>query len=174
MGGRQVRTDPKKYGHIFDHFATDFEYGNGVHLTSMCRQIPGCEQQICEVLVGTEGTCTTDGERHMYAIKGKKPWKLNRENDNLPYEQEHADLIASIRADKPLNELRPVAESTMTAIMGRMSAYTGKAMTWDQALNSKEDLMPPNLAMDMGLPVPPVAMPGLTTIGQAHEEARSR
>jgi predicted dehydrogenase len=174
MGGRQVRTDPKKYGHIFDHFATDFEYGNGVHLTSMCRQIPGCEQQICEVLVGTEGTCTTDGERHLYAIKGKKPWKLDREEDNLPYEQEHADLIASIRAGKPLNELQSVAESTMTAIMGRMSAYTGKAMTWDQALNTKEDLMPPSLAMDMTLPVPPVAMPGITTIGQAHEEARSR
>jgi predicted dehydrogenase len=164
MGGRQVRTAPK-YGHIFDHFATDFEYENGAHLTSMCRQIPGCEQQICEVLVGTEGTCTTDGERHLYAIKGKKPWKLNRDDDNLPYEREHADLVASIRAGKPLNELQSVAESTMTAIMGRMSAYTGKAMTWDQALHSKEDLMPPNLAMNMKLPVPTVAMPGITTIG---------
>jgi predicted dehydrogenase len=162
MGGRQART-AAKYGHIFDHFATDFEYANGVHLMSMCRQIPGCEQQIGEVLVGTQGTCTTDGERHMYVIKGKKSWKLDREEDNLPYEQEHADLVASIRAGKPLNELRAVAESTMTAIMARMSAYTGRAMTWDQALNSKEDLMPPMLTMEMKLPVPAVAMPGIAS-----------
>ena len=77
--------------------------------------------------------------------------------------QEHIDLIASIRAGKPLNELKNVAESTLTAIMGRMSAYTGQAVTWEQALNSKEILMPP--ALDFGpMEVPPVPMPGRTKL----------
>ncbi len=62
-----------------------------------------------------------------------------------PYQQEHKDLIASIRAGKPLNEAQRIAESCLTAIMGRMSAYTGQEITWDQALNSKEDLMPAKL-----------------------------
>ena len=82
-----------------------------------------------------------------------------REKDNEPYTQEHIDLIASIRAGKPLNELKTVAESTLTAIMGRMSAYTGKIVTWDQALNSGDNLVPSKLEWGP-VPVPPVAVPG--------------
>jgi hypothetical protein len=77
--------------------------------------------------------------------------------------QEHTDFIASIRAGKPYNELKTVAESTMTAIMGRMSAYTGKVVTWEQALNSKEQLMPPGLTLGP-LPTPAVAVPGQTPL----------
>lgn len=159
MGGRQSRTDPA-YGHIFDHFAIDYEYGNGVHLMSMCRQIAGCENNVSEALAGTKGTCrTAAGTR--YSISGAKTWRFSREDDNQPYVQEHTDLIASIRAGKDINELKNVTESTMTAIMGRMSAYTGKAVTWEQALNSKETLIPEKL--DWGpMPVPPVAIPGQT------------
>jgi predicted dehydrogenase len=163
MGGRQARTDPK-YGHIYDHFATDFEYANGVHLMSMCRQIPGCEQSVQEVLVGTQGTCTTDDSRRAYWIQGKNPWRFPRDLDNLPYQQEHADLQASIRDNKPVNELQSIAESTLTAVMARMSAYTGKAIRWEQALSAKEDLMLPKLDWVMSLPIPPVAIPGKTTI----------
>ena len=64
-----------------------------------------------------------------------------------PYVQEHIDLLESIVSGKPINELKQVAESTLTAIMGRMSAYTGKAVTWDQALNSKLDTFPKHLDM---------------------------
>jgi hypothetical protein len=78
--------------------------------------------------------------------------------------QEHTDLIESIRNGKPLNELRTVAESTLTAIMGRMSAYTGKVVTWEQALESKEQLMPPSLTLGP-LPTPAVAVPGQTPLG---------
>ena len=78
--------------------------------------------------------------------------------------QEHTDLIESIRSGKPINELKNVAESTLTAIMGRMSAYTGKAVTWDQALESKEYLMPSKLEW-ASLPFPPVAVPGKTKLG---------
>jgi hypothetical protein len=74
------------------------------------------------------------------------------------------DLIKSIRAGKPLNELKQVAESTLTAIMGRMSAYTGQEVSWDQALNSKLDLVPDKLSWEMSLPVPPVAVPGVTKL----------
>ena len=87
---------------------------------------------------------------------------FNPRKDNSPYVQEHTDLIKSIRDGKPINELKNVADSTLSAIMGRMSAYTGQAITWEMALNSKQSLMPENLAWDMKLPEPPLAIPGET------------
>ncbi len=154
MGGRQVRTGPE-FGQIYDHFAIDYEYPNGVHVLSMCRQIAGCENNVSEAIVGTRGSWTSQRR----AITGVRPWAF-RERDNDPYQQEHVALIESIRAGRPINDLRKVAHSTLTAIMGRMSVYTGRAVTWEQALNSEVNLMPANLRMDMSLPVPPVAMPG--------------
>ena len=155
MGGRQVRTDPA-YGHIFDHFAIDFEYPNGAHVMSMARQIEGCENNVSETIVGTKGSFHSGG----YRISGANKSKFDAKEVN-PYVQEHIDLIASIRAGKPLNELQTVAESTLTAIMGRMSAYTGQAITWEQALDSKQDTMPKDLVFGP-LAVPAVAMPGVT------------
>jgi len=161
MGGRQVRTSPD-YGQIFDHFAIDFEYPNDVHVMSMCRQIEGCEKDISESVVGTSGRFWSSGNGNATHLSGKTKFQSNRRQVN-PYVQEHIDLLASIRAGKPLNELKTVAESTLTAIMGRMSAYTGKAVTWEQALNSKLDLMPSKLVMG-DLAVPPVAVPGQTEL----------
>jgi predicted dehydrogenase len=157
MGGRQVRTGPE-YGNIFDHFAIEYEYPNGCHVMSMCRQIPGCENNISEALQGTKGFC----QANRYVIKGENSWSF-RDQDNAPYVQEHTDLIESIRSGKPLNELKNVAESTLTAIMGRMTAYTGKAVSWDKALNSQEDLMPSKLDF-VSMPVAPVAVPGKTPL----------
>ena len=158
LGGRQVRTGPE-YGNIYDHFAIDYEYGNGVRMASYARQMPNCENNISEALVGTKGFCQVN----KYAITGAHAWKFPGK-DNLPYVQEHTDLIAAIRAGKPYNELKNVAETTMTAILGRMAAYTGKAVTWDQALNSTEILMPPKVDWDVSLAVAPVAMPGQTEL----------
>ncbi|MDB5351053.1 MAG: putative dehydrogenase [Planctomycetota bacterium] len=158
MGGRQSRTDPA-YGHIYDHFAIDYEYPGGVHVMSMARQIEGCENNVSETIVGTKGNFYSGG----YRFTGEAKKSRFREKEVNPYVQEHIDLIGSIRAGKPLNELVTVAESTLTAIMGRMSAYTGKAVTWEQALNSKLDTMPKELVMGP-LPVPPVAMPGVTEL----------
>lgn len=160
LGGRQVRTGPD-YGHIFDHFAIDYEYADGMTLASQCRQIQGCDGNVTESLRGDKGTVHLDNSGK-YSITGAKAWKFEGK-DNRPYVQEHADFIASIRAGKPYNELKTVAESTMTAIMGRMSAYTGKVVTWDQALNSKEVLMPANFTLGP-LPTPPVAVPGQTPL----------
>jgi myo-inositol 2-dehydrogenase/D-chiro-inositol 1-dehydrogenase len=157
MGGRQVRTGPE-WGHIFDHFAIDYEYPGDVRVLSMCRQIDGCEGNVSEALVGERGNCRVD----KYEITGSRPWKLEAK-DNAPYIQEHIDFIASIRAGSPLNELKAVTESTLTAIMGRMSAYTGQPVTWQQALNSIEELMPQTLAFGP-MAVPPVAVPGKTQL----------
>jgi hypothetical protein len=157
MGGRQVRTGPE-WGHIFDHFAIEYEYPDGVLMHSQARQISGCENDVSEALVGERGRCRTD----KYAITGASSWKYG-EKETDPYVQEHTDLIASLRAGTPYNELKQVAESTLTAIMGRMSAYTGQAVTWEQALNSTETLMPEKLTFGP-MEVPPVAMPGRTKL----------
>jgi predicted dehydrogenase len=160
MGGRQVRTSPE-YGHIFDHFAIDYEYENGMPLASQCRQIDGCANNVTEALVGDKGTARLDNSGK-YVLTGPKAWKFAGQ-DNRPYVQEHTDFIAAIRAGKPYNELKAVTESTLTAIMGRMSAYTGKIVTWEQALNSKEQLVPANLTLGP-LPTPPVPVPGQTPL----------
>ena len=157
MGGRQVRVGPE-YGHIFDHFAIDYEYPNGVHMMSMCRQIAGCANSVSEALQGTRGRVQVNE----YRIEGPSAWKFSG-TDSDPYVQEHTDLIASIRAGSPINELQNVAESTLTAIMGRMSAYTGKAVTWEHALESKETWAPRQLTFGP-VPMPPVPMPGQTPL----------
>ena len=157
MGGRQARTGPE-YGNIFDHFAIEYEYPNGVRVMSMCRQTEGAAERVEERLVGTKGVAFGYGE-----IKGASSWKYEGEEVN-PYVQEHADLVASIRGGKPLNEGRRVAESTMCAIIGRMSAYTGRAINWDWAMNSSQlDLTPKNFEFGPN-PVDPVAVPGFTQL----------
>jgi hypothetical protein len=124
----------------------------------MCRQIDGTFERVEERIVGTKGVGLGHGE-----IRGEKPWKYEADEPN-PYVVEHADLIASIRAGKPLNEGRRIAESTLCAIMGRMSAYTGRAMSWEWVMNaSKLDLMPAKLEFGP-LPVEPVAVPGQTPL----------
>jgi len=160
MGGREVRTGPE-YGNIFDHFAVEFEYKNGSRVLSMCRQTPGCTDRVSENVVGTKGRAYTDGGDGF--IEGQNPYRYEGEDVN-PYEQEHADLIESIRAGEPLNEGRQVAESTLTAIMGRMSAYTGRALKWDWVMNASElDLSPEKYEMG-DLPVRPIAVPGKTEL----------
>lgn len=163
LGGRQVRTG-REFGQIFDHHAVDFEYPNGVHVLSMCRQIPGCANNVSESVVGTRGSWTSSQPRY-YEITGQNAWRFMKNRDNQPYQQEHVVLINAIRSGQRINALREVAESTLSAILGRMATYTGQEVTWEQALESQEQLMPERLAWDMNLPIPPVAMPGQTRLG---------
>lgn len=154
MGGRQVRTDPK-YGHIFDHHAVQYQYGNGAWCFSECRQIDGCANDVSEHVYGTLG------EAHMgndWRITGEKAWKFDGPK-NDPYQTEHDDLFAAIRARQPFNEGRMVAESTLTAIMGRMASYSGQEISWEQALASDEKWGPDSYEFGP-LPVDPVPMPG--------------
>jgi predicted dehydrogenase len=159
MGGRQVRTDPA-YGQIFDHFAIEYEFEGGVRISCQCRQQDNTDLRVSEWVVGTEGTsnCAT-------TISGKNRWKFDRPKDAAgPYQQEHVDLIESIVSGKPINEGKRIAESTLTAIMGRMSAYTGKTVTWDQAMESKLNLRPEKMEEFGELAVAEVAMPGKTPL----------
>jgi predicted dehydrogenase len=160
MGGRQVRTDTK-YGNIWDHFAVEYEYPNGAKIQSFCRQTDGCTEAVNERFVGTKGQSHTDGAWNK--IEGQTNYKYEK-TDPSPYMLEHRDLIASIRSGNPLNEGERVAESTMTAILGRISAYTGRAVKWDWVMNaSKLDLSPEKYEFGP-LPVPPVAMQGITKL----------
>lgn len=161
LGGRQVRVQPI-YGHIYDHFAVDYEYPNNVRVMSMCRQMPRSENNISEAITGTRGMWTSTSHT-IRSIAGERVWQFPGPNNN-PYDDEHVALINSIRTGRPINDLKNVNESSLTAVMGRMACYTGQAVTWDQALNSTENLMPDRLTWDMNLPVPPVAMPGTTRV----------
>jgi myo-inositol 2-dehydrogenase/D-chiro-inositol 1-dehydrogenase len=172
MGGRSNRRvgPPKDAGHIFDHFAVEYEYPNGVVVQSFCRQIDGCANNISEDFVATKGRVhTRPGE---YTVN-RKEIVGGAETD--PYVQEHIDLIKAIRENKPMNELEQVTNSTFTAILGRMSTYSGKALKWNDVLHgvtSKrggkevheepwfEDTMPKNLSLDVDVPVDPVPVVG--------------
>ena len=155
MGGRSNRQDgdPNQVGQIFDHFSVEYHYPKGQIIQSFCRQIKDCVDDVSELVIGTKGRCQVDA----YQINGKRVLKGE---DNQAYRQEHVDLIQSIRSGKPLNELQNVAESTLTAIMGRMSTYSGKQVTWEDALNSTLETMPKELTMKSALKADPIAIPG--------------
>jgi myo-inositol 2-dehydrogenase / D-chiro-inositol 1-dehydrogenase len=157
MGGRQVRTEPV-YGNIFDHHCIDFEYPDGVHVMSMCRQIDRCAGRVGENVLGTEGGANPGGY-----IWGKAEYRHEGKGDQNPYVQEHADLVASIQAGEPLNETQQVTESTLTAVMGRMSDYTGQEVTWDQLMNSKLNLVWDNPQFG-DKPIDPIPVPGQTEL----------
>ena len=160
MGGRQVRTAPE-YGNVFDHFAVEYEYPNGVRISYMGRQMEGCSGRCNERLVGTKGLAYTDWANSF--IEGQNPFKYEDKSPN-PCLRQHSDQIAAIREGKALNEGRRIAETTLTAIMGRMSAYTGRALKWDWVMNaSKLDLRPTEYKLG-DLPVRPVAVPGKTKL----------
>jgi predicted dehydrogenase len=156
VGGRQVRT-AKEFGHIFDHHSVHFEYADGSWLFSQCRQIPGCWNSVSEHLIGTSGRAEChDGK--ILARNGDVVWEFE-DGERDPFQQEHDDLFAAIRAGAPYNEAQHGAESTLTAVMGRMATYTGREVTWEQALASEERLGPPRYEWGEA-PFPPVAMPG--------------
>lgn len=153
LGGRQNRGD--KPGNIWDHFAVEMEYANGARVASMCRHSPKSAGRIAERVVGTRGVSDPNNG----SIRGEKPFDYVGANPN-PLVQEHTDLIASIRSGTPLNEGQRVAESTLTAIGGRMAAYTGREISWSWLLNSsKLDIFPKEYGPGPGR-FGPVPIPG--------------
>jgi predicted dehydrogenase len=158
MGGRQVLVEPE-YGNIYDHFSITYEYANGTRLISNTRQQKGCKNDMSAFAIGTKGRATMTEGRWM--ILGEKPWEYKGKDKSI-YQVEHDQLFASIRNGKPINNGEYMSKSSLLAILGRMAAYTGQQITWDQALNSKQDLTPPKYEWDMALEVPPVAIPGTT------------
>jgi predicted dehydrogenase len=160
MGGRQVLTGPE-YGNIYDHFSVVYEYDDGARLISNCRQQAGCKNDMSAEVLGSRGRAVFSERPKGLRIHAEREWIYDGPA-NAMYQTEHDELFASIRAGKPLNNGDYMARSTLLAIMGRTSAYTGQEITWEQALRSKEDLSPPRYDWDVSLPDPPVAMPGRT------------
>jgi predicted dehydrogenase len=142
-------------GDQFDNFNLQFTYPNGGIMESMCRQIDGCANEVSEYVVGTEGY--TNCNNTIFDLKGQVVWKYQEEGADPgktkfnPYDQEHVDLVTAIRTNKPINEAEHVAHATLTAIMGRTAAYTGKEVKWDEIMDSQERLGPTEYAMG---PVP--------------------
>jgi predicted dehydrogenase len=161
LGGRQVRTTPE-YGHIYDHFSVVYEYADETKLFSNCRQMANCIGDMSCHVYGTKGLAHLGERRRGMLIKSDAgDWRYEGEENNL-YQTEHDELFASIRNGRPLNNGEYMAKSSLVAIMGRMAAYTGQAITWEMAMDSQEDLTPPAYDWDVELAVPPVAMPGVT------------
>lgn len=133
MGARQMLDLDKKSGEIWDNFAIEFEYANGVRMHSYCGQIKREWSSISEAVVGSKGTSNPSGT---VSPQGGERWRFRGENVDA-YTQEHVDLINAIVKDTELNEAKQVTDSTLTAIMGREAAYSGAAVEWDEMLNSK-------------------------------------
>ena len=164
LGGRQSRTD-KKYGEIFDHFAVEYTYANGVKMFSQCRHQKKTFRSVTEHLHGTKGYADISGSR----ITGPDEWRWPRgQKKNYPYQTEHDDLFAAIRSGTPYNEGENGAMSTLTAIMGRQACYSGQVISRVKMLASDIDLSPaqyawdadpqslPNEAGEYAIPVPGV------------------
>ncbi len=157
MGGRQYHVD--RGGNIYDHFTIEFEYENGVRLTSMCRQIKGTDTKIGEEIVGTKGFGTIVSRKTQITGENARVFR-EHPDQHESHRQEHIDFIAALRRGELPNDTRFLCESSLTAIMGRESAYTGKNVTWDQILNSKLQLTPPDIAKWDGS-IRPVPRPGM-------------
>ena len=167
QGGRQVR-DGLDHGEIFDHHMVEYTYADGSVMLSQCRHIPGAWSSVSEHAHGSEGTANVGGARLKAA--GGWSWRYDGPADD-PYQVEHDVLFGAIRDDRPHLEAETGAHATLTAILGRMATYSGKEVTWQQALESDLSLAPERFAWDANpptLPGPdgryPIPVPGVTRV----------
>jgi myo-inositol 2-dehydrogenase / D-chiro-inositol 1-dehydrogenase len=163
VGGRQI---PNHEGNIYDHMEVNYEWANGTRGFMAQRQIAGCHSETKDTIIGTKGTGLLGG-RPPVAIIGENAWRYQGEESESQmfgkmYQNEHASFLRSIRDGKPINDGEHMCNSTLVAIMGRIAAYTGQEITWEQMLASQERLVPEKLMWDMQLPITPLAVPGKT------------
>ncbi|MBI3471839.1 MAG: Gfo/Idh/MocA family oxidoreductase [Candidatus Solibacter usitatus] len=156
-GGRQIAAQG---GNIYDHFQVNYEYPNGVRAFLGCRQQANCHNENADYILGAKGVCTI-GRGPIPRISGEKSWSFEGVKNDM-YQAEHDALFAAIRQGKPVNDGVWMATSTMLAMMGRMAAYTGQQITWEQAMNSQEKIFPEKLEWEGSLPPAPLPMPGST------------
>lgn len=158
LGGRQVRTGPD-FGNIYDHHSVIYEYASGAKLHAYCRQFSGGVNDISAQVTGSKGIATIS-QRNLEIATDTK-WRYTGEQNNQS-QTEHDELFASIRNGNPINNGEYMSKSTLMAIMGRMATYTGQKITWEQAMNSKENLSPDRYDWDGTPPKSEVAIPGVT------------
>ncbi len=171
VGGRQSRTGAE-FGHIFDHMAVVYEFANNARCFAFCRQQVGTHGETSDHIIGTRGKANLLGVSQegrnwpQYSISGENAWRLPNATLRAAvdmYQQEHNELFAAIRSGNPISDFEWMHKSTLMAIMGRMVCYTGQMITWDQALNSRESLTPPDgYRWDRAPAIPEVARPGVT------------
>ncbi|MFM8358638.1 MAG: Gfo/Idh/MocA family protein [Verrucomicrobiota bacterium] len=157
------RIRPLDAGNIFDHVTVVYEWANGARGIVAQRQVPGCHNDNSDYVIGTRGKGWSgwnvpyikDGESMKWRYKGDKPDM---------YVVEHQHLYRAIREGKLHNDGDWMATSTLMGIMGRLAAYTGQEVTWEQALNSQQKLVPDQFDWNMKLPVEPLAIPGITKL----------
>jgi len=161
VGGRQT---PNNEGNIFDHMFVVYEFPNDVRGFLGQKQIGNGHSDNSDYVMGSEGFGKSSWWQSLY-IKGRQNWRYRDTPDRIDmYQQEHNELFASIRSGQPINDGHRMAQSTLMAIMGRMAAYTGQEVTWEQAMNSQEKLVPDRLEWNMKLDIAPMAMPGTTRV----------
>jgi predicted dehydrogenase len=156
VGGRQI---PAQGGNIFDHVEVNYEWADGTRGFIAQRQITGCHNENFLTILGSQGVALIRGGR--VSIEGAFPWQYKGESNDM-YQTEHDEMFASIRAGQPINDGERMMSSTLAAIMGRMAGYTGKQLTWEQALGSQEVLVPQIVDWNTPVTVPPLARPGVT------------
>jgi len=142
FGGRARRVT----GNQYDFFSVDFDYGEDVHVHSMCRQINGCYNRVSEFFTGTNGTTWGNG-----GIKMRTP--VDIQTPEFPEfnggdTQQQVDFLESVLKEKPVNEAKQIAEATLAALMGRIAAYTGKMVRWKDLADPGSDSPWCNLTLD--------------------------
>ncbi len=165
MPVKAVATGSRVYpaeGNTFDNGFVAYEYANGIRGFLACRTQAGCYSENADYVIGSTGTCTI-GRGRVPVIQGQNEWRYAGVQNNK-YQTEHDELFASIRSGHPINDGTRMAHTTLMAILGRMAAYTGQEVTWEQALQSQQALVPDKLDWSTKLePIPP-AMPGMTKL----------
>jgi len=163
-GGRFTRPDDSQ---MWDNMAIDYIYPGNRLCSFMCRQVPNTDGNNSNIIYGSEGTMTIYGANRgsfLHDRDGQELWSMEG-NISAAYEQEHRDLVDSILSGKPIVELNETADSSLTAVLGRMAAYTGRNVTWEFATkDSKLDMFPTELDFDAPMDQPSFAVPGETEL----------
>jgi predicted dehydrogenase len=167
QGGRQVRTG-LEFGEIYDHHFVEFTYADGATLLSQCRHQENTWSSVSEHAHGALGVADVSGAT--IALPDGKRWRSELDAGD-PFQVEHDHLFAAIRADTPYNEAENGAYSTMTAILGRMATYSGRVVSWGEALASNISLAPAELDWKADPPTMPdeegrypIPTPGVTRV----------
>ncbi len=160
FGGRQARTD-SIYPNVWDHLSVEYQYPDGKRITHLGTQMDGLSDRNDIRLIGEKGELYLDFR--IARIEGENPYEYSGPSVN-PSVQQYRDTLEAIRSGTPINEGKRIAQSTMTAVLGRIAAYTGRSVSWEWAMNaSKQDLTPTNWEFG-DLPLESPAVPGRTPL----------
>lgn len=158
-GGRQSRSW-EVMGNTYDHFAVEYDYGDGVKGMHFSRQQNGTESRNSVEVIGNQGFVDVNIMKN-YNIHGDKAFEYGGKINNM-YQTQHDELMAAILGGKPLNDGDFMVNSTLLAIWGKLAAYTGKRLSYEQVMASTEELGPHSEGYNwsMSPDVTPIAQPG--------------